>query len=218
MGCWQNPRQSGRVMPEPTPEDTTQSTYVSFESGVGRLKFRFFKDTPQHQTVFLKLLNDSTSSLQLTESVPNLLLRGYVKSRNKQTFLPPETNRLHGNTKGSLCASLKKQEVSDISRFYVVVGGVPFSKALLSDFETQVRLQTGKSDFSFSQANQAKYQQNGGAPWLDAQYTCFAELVEGANTLDALARLKTKGNDAGKSRYHFETPKFAQLKIIKNNP
>lgn len=39
------------------------------------------------------------------------------------------------------------------------------------------------------------YKIHGGAPWLDAEYTVFGEVVEGMKTVEAIQKVKTNGED-----------------------
>ena len=40
-----------------------------------------------------------------------------------------------------------------------------------------------------------RYKVNGGAPWLDNEYTVFGEVVEGMKTVETIQKVKTDGAD-----------------------
>lgn len=48
---------------------------------------------------------------------------------------------------------------------------------------------------TFSKELRSIYQRKGGAPWLDNEYTIFAEVVEGMGVVEAIQKLKTDAND-----------------------
>lgn len=47
----------------------------------------------------------------------------------------------------------------------------------------------------FNEEQKRAYRINGGAPWLDGEYTVFGEVVEGMKTVLAIEKVKTDAND-----------------------
>jgi cyclophilin family peptidyl-prolyl cis-trans isomerase len=53
----------------------------------------------------------------------------------------------------------------------------------------------GDAAFSFNEDARRVYTRDGGAPFLDMQYTVFGELVSGFDTLDRIGQVSTNEND-----------------------
>lgn len=49
--------------------------------------------------------------------------------------------------------------------------------------------------FKFSDEQRKEYTTNGGAPFLDGDYTVFGEVIEGLNVIDSIASVETDQND-----------------------
>ncbi|MGA1496120.1 MAG: peptidylprolyl isomerase, partial [Rhodothermales bacterium] len=60
----------------------------------------------------------------------------------------------------------------------------------LTQAEMQINQAIG-GGFSYTDEQRSTYMTEGGAPWLDMQYSVFGELVEGFDVLDAIASAPT---------------------------
>lgn len=189
--------------------DTTalpETNHYAIDTPKGRLVVRLYDDTPVHRDNFKRLAAE-----QFYDSTTfHRIIRGFViqggdpNSKDEDPFndgqggpgytLPAEIVPAHFHRRGALAAARQGDQVnperrSSGSQFYLVHGGTPFDAQQLAQIEGQVRETV--PDFAFSDEARAAYQAEGGAPFLDAQYTVFGEVVEGFDVLDALAATPT---------------------------
>ena len=60
----------------------------------------------------------------------------------------------------------------------------------------QARMQVNENPpLTFTREQRASYRSQGGAPWLDGEYTVFGEVVEGMAVVEKIQRLKTNAQD-----------------------
>ena len=78
-------------------------------------------------------------------------------------------------------------------QFYIVTGH-RYSPNALDDVEERVS-QATKGIFRFPPEVREVYQQVGGAPHLDTQYTVFGEVIEGMDVVNRIQLAETDKND-----------------------
>lgn len=192
------------------PTDTIEApvtNYYELRVPQGSMVIRLFDETPEHRDNFKKLVADGffdgTTFHRIIEGF--MVQGGDPNSRDDDPHndgqggpgytLPAEIVPGLYHRRGVLAAArtgdaVNPERRSSGSQFYIVQG-TTFDDQTLSMLEQQIRMTTRDSSFAFSDEARAAYENVGGAPNLDGQYTVFAEVVEGLDVLDAVAAVPT---------------------------
>lgn len=173
------------------------STYVIITTDLGTMKIRLYDETPLHKANFIKIIKDGVLDSTLFHRViPEFMIQGGdVNSKNAQPgealgmgnlpyTVPAEFNPNLIHKRGALAAArtgdfVNPKKESSSTQFYIVQGK-SYSPAEL----TILGQRTGHGTWTDAQA--AIYQKNGGTPMLDMQYTVFGEVVEGFEVIDKI--------------------------------
>ena len=101
-------------------------------------------------------------------------------------------DRINSNIKQSLFSKLIK-EVADSSR----LSGTPLQESEIQERASMKMFDylTTHEDFKFSDEQINSYMNAGGTPRLDGTYTVFGEVIEGLETVDAIASVQTNQAD-----------------------
>jgi len=101
-------------------------------------------------------------------------------------------DRINSNIKQSLFSSLIK-EVADSAR----LSGKPLQESEIQERASMKMFDylTTHEDFKFSDEQINSYMNAGGTPRLDGTYTVFGEVIEGLETVDAIASVQTNQAD-----------------------
>ena len=67
--------------------------------------------------------------------------------------------------------------------------------ALQEELTEQTKAEASKNPFAYTDQQRAIYREQGGARHLDGAYTVFGEVLEGFDTIEAIERAATDGND-----------------------
>lgn len=220
IACRNNAREDARAQvpsstlqtPGPSVEDTVSLPETNFfelrVSGVeGRMVIQLYDETPIHRDNFEKLVAqgfyDGTTFHRIIYGF--MIQGGDPNSRDEDPMndggggpgytVPAEFHPARYHKRGAVAAARRGDHVnperaSSGSQFYIV-HGVPLDSLTLAAYEQQVQMATGNPSFHFSEEMRAVYRSEGGAPFLDQQYTVFGEVVEGFELLDRLASVDT---------------------------
>ncbi len=183
-----------------------ETSYYAIETPKGRLVVRLYDDTPLHRDNFRARaaagLFDSTLFHRV---IPGFMAQGGdpnslddnpandgMGEANEAT-IPAEIKHLHLH--GALAAARQGDDANPLrasspSQFYIVQGR-PFGPRELPQMQQRVRAATGDTAFAYSPEVSQRYAAEGGAPFLDGQYTVFGEVVEGLEVLDAIEAVPT---------------------------
>jgi len=164
-----------------------------------------YDETPKHRDNFIKLVKDGFYNGTLFHRVIRDFMiqggdpesKGAAPKQRLGTGGPGYTIEAEFrpefiHKKGALSAARQGDQVnpekrSSGSQFYIVQG-----KKATADELNRISSQTG----AFYTADQIKtYQQIGGTPFLDNQYTVFGEVIEGLDVIDKIAAVKTRPGD-----------------------
>ncbi len=190
-------------VPAPLPE----TAFYEIVTPRGRVVVHLFDDTPLHRDNFKRRaaegLFDSTAFHRI---IPGFMVQGGDPNTRDAdpandgldspgATVPAEIGRPH--VRGALAAARQPDQInparaSSPSQFYLVQGR-PVSPAEMTQITDYVRRGTGDPAFTFAPDVAERYSLEGGAPYLDGQYTVYGEVVEGIDVLDAIAATPTSG-------------------------
>jgi len=182
------------------PADTS---YYEISTPKGRMVVQLFDETPLHRDNFRKLADEGFYDGTLFHRVIQrfMIQGGDPNSKDDDPMndgqggpgyrVPAEFVPTLLHRRGALAAARDNnpERASSGSQFYIVQGTV-VADSLLPMLERRIGGQLG-SEFHFSPEARAVYSTEGGAPWLDGQYTVFGQLVEGFAVLDSIAAAPT---------------------------
>lgn len=176
--------------------NTDDHTYALIETDYGDMKVMLYNTTPQHRDNFIKLAEEGFyDDLLFHRVIEGFMIQGGdPDSRGAQAGQPlgmggpgyqidPEIGAPH--IRGALAAARdgNPQKRSSGSQFYLVQG-----QAVSEDLLNQIEQQKG---ITYNEAQRELYLSEGGAPFLDNDYTVFGEIVEGFEVLDEIAAVST---------------------------
>lgn len=190
---------------QPLPE----TNYYAIDTPMGRMVVRLFDETPLHRDNFKRLVQEQFyDSTRFHRIMAGFMIQGGDPlSKNADPYddgqgdpgytIQSEILPDRYHTRGALAAARKGDMVnperrSSGSQFYLVTGGgqLPDSTLLLR-MRDAVREATQNPSFTWPDSIAQRYRTEGGAPFLDGQYTIFGELVEGFAVLDSIASVET---------------------------
>lgn len=161
--------------------------------------------TPEHRDNFLKLVDEKFyDSLIFHRVIDGFMIQGGdPNSRNadKRTRLgsggpgyqiPAEIDPRLVHLKGAIAAARMGDQVnpekkSSGSQFYIVQGN-PVPAKTLDNYELQKGIQ-------YSDEQRKIYEEMGGTPFLDMEYTVFGQIIEGLDVIDRIAAVQTDRGD-----------------------
>ncbi|MEM9984150.1 MAG: peptidylprolyl isomerase [Bacteroidota bacterium] len=176
---------------------------VVIETTLGDITLLLYDQTPGHKANFLKLVKEGFyDGTTFHRVIKDFMIQGgdpFSKDSTKRNSVgqggPGYTQEaefvpgLH-QARGVVAAARMPDQVnpnkeSSGSQFYLIQGR-KFTSAELDAAEQRVQRVLGP-DFKFSEEARTIYQEQGGAPWLDQQYTIFGEIIEGLAVVDRVA-------------------------------
>lgn len=171
---------------------------------MGNITIRLFNETPRYRDNFIKLVCDNFyDSLLIHRVLPNYLIQtGAADSKyaGKDDLvgwkgpgykLPMQLVDGIFHRRGMIAASklpsdLNSANRSDGSQFFIVAGR-KFTDADLNEIERDYHKH-------FTAQQREAYKTIGGAPYLDGDYTIFAEVISGMDIVDKIAAVKVNGD------------------------
>ena len=191
------------------PAAAAQTDYYEITTPQGRIVVHLFDDTPLHRDNFRRNADagryDSTTfhrviaGFMIQGGDPNTRDDDPANDGLDSPGLTVPAEIKHPHVRGALAAArqpdgLNPARASSPTQFYLVQGR-PVSPAEISQMTDYVRRGSGDAAFAFDSTTVARYTREGGAPYLDAQYTVFGEVVEGMDVVDAVAAIPTDRMD-----------------------
>ena len=172
-------------------------TEVLISTSLGKIKVKLYEDTPLHRANFVRLVKGG----YYNNTAFYRILRGFMiqgghanelDNTPDQYTVPEEIKRHHFHKKGALAMARYGDDVnpkreSSSHNFYLVQGH-KMNKAELQDIAAEKNL-------TFTPEQIKTYQEIGGAPTLDAQYTVFGEVTEGLDVLDKIGNYPVTPDD-----------------------
>ena len=175
------------------------NTYVEILTEYGTMKVMLYNETPTHRDNFVKLVKKGFyNDLLFHRVIESFMVQGgdpdskdaggdkLLGQGGPGYELDAEIKMPH--VKGALAAARLSDEVnperkSNGSQFFMVHGR-KYTDEELDRIEQMNGVQ-------FKPEERAFYKENGGAPFLDGQYTVFGQVVEGIAVLDKIASVPT---------------------------
>lgn len=161
-----------------------------------------YNETPEHRDNFLKLVGEGFYDDLLWHRVISGFMAqgGDPQSRGADSgvglgsggpgyTIPAEIDPQFIHVKGALAAARQGDQVnperrSSGSQFYIVQGR-DVSVQMLQGVVRSISQATG-GPFAYTPDQIASYEELGGTPHLDMQYTVFGRVIEGIEVLDAI--------------------------------
>lgn len=188
---------------------------VLFETTSGNFQVELFNETPLHRDNFVKLVNEGFyDSLLVHRAIYGFMIQmgdpnsryakpGELLGAGKPKYtIPAEIHfpRLF-HQKGMLSMAREPDETnperaSSGSQFFIVVGR-PYMPQELKSIEAKVAALT-EGQARYTDRVRTAYENYGGTPHLDGQYTVFGRVVKGMNVITEIQLVETDANDRPK--------------------
>jgi len=182
---------------------TPKKELLLIETDYGNMKVKLYDTTPLHRDNIKKLASEGYYDGTLFHRViPGFMIQGgdpdskgagpekRLGSGGPNYRVDAEIGEFH--YKGTLAAARtggpgNPEKKSSGSQFYIVQGK-PVTGAQLD--------QMGKSKgITYDAEAKARYEKDGGAPFLDGDYTVFGEVIEGMDVIDKIAAVEIGNSD-----------------------
>lgn len=178
------------------------STYVLISTNLGDIKIKLYDETPQHKANFIKIIKDGVLDSTLFHRViPEFMIQGGdPNSKTAQPGqplgmgslgyrVPAEFNKNFIHKRGALAAARDNNpaKASSSCQFYLVQGK-KYSKQDLT-------VLAQRTNNSWTEEQLKIYEEIGGTPFLDMNYTVFGEVVSGLDIIDKIVAQPRDGND-----------------------
>ena len=175
-------------------------TYVLISTNMGDMKVKLYNHTPKHRDNFIKLAKEGFYDGTLFHRViPGFMIQGGdpnskgaapgvgLGSGGPGYRVDAEIGSPH--FRGALAAARdgNPQKASSGSQFYIVTGK-PVTPNELDQMEKS-------RNIKYSDAQRKLYQEVGGTPMLDGEYTVYGEVVEGIEVADKIANTPRNPGD-----------------------
>lgn len=179
--------------------------YVLIETPFGTMTAKLYDQTPLHRDNFFKHAEQGYyDGLIFHRVIEGFMIQGGdPKSKNATQSamlggggpgytIPAEFNQAFIHKKGALAAARTGDQVnpkkeSSGSQFYIVHGNLQTAAGL-----DQVEDRKG---IKYTMEQRAAYQEIGGTPFLDQEYTVFGEITDGLEIIDKIASVATDKSD-----------------------
>ena len=195
----------------PATEQTTSDknlknmTQVLLKTTMGDIVIALYDDTPAHKANFVKLVNQKFyDGVLFHRIIKGFMIQGgdpdsktakpgqHLGSGDVGYTIPAEFVPTHIHKRGAVAAArmgdnVNPQKASSGCQFYIVDGTVYDNDKL-----NMIAMRTGKT---FTPEQVQTYTTDGGAPFLDGDYTVFGEVVKGMPVVDKIAAQQKDGAD-----------------------
>jgi len=185
--------------------DAPKECMVIIETPYGNMTAILYNETPQHRDNFIKLAEEGFYNDLLFHRVINnfMIQGGDPKSKGAAPTqplgsggpgytVPAEFVDSLVHVKGALSAArlgdqMNPRKESSGSQFYIVHG----QKASAD----QLKMMEARKGMTYTDEAKRIYQEEGGTPFLDKDYTVFGRVIKGLDVIDKIAAVKTARGD-----------------------
>jgi cyclophilin family peptidyl-prolyl cis-trans isomerase len=184
---------------------------IEIITGQGNIYLWLYDDTPRHKENFLKLAKEGFyDQTKFHRIIKDFMIQAGDPTTKQETrdkwgqggpgyTIDAEIMESHYHKKGVIAAARTKDQTNPLrassgSQFYLVQG-TKFNTQSLDYLEKQIGTTTGNPAFKFTEEMRKVYEEIGGAPHLDMQYTVFGEVIFGLEVVDKIAQVQTGAHD-----------------------
>ena len=178
---------------------------VEMETTHGTMTIKLYDNTPKHRDNFLKLVDSGFyEGLLFHRVIEGFMIQGgdpdskhagagkRLGSGGPGYQVDAEFNEHNAHIKGALAAArtgdaVNPEKKSSGSQFYIVDGRQVTTQEL-DQMEA-------RKDMAYPDDVRAAYQEVGGVPFLDQEYTVYGQVVKGLEVIDKIASVATDGAD-----------------------
>ena len=175
---------------------------IKIETNYGVIILKLYDNTPLHTANLVKLCKEHYFDSTLFHRViPSFVIQGgdpdskhagpekQLGDGDLSYLVPAEINAVNYHKRGALgmARDNNPEKKSSACQFYIVQGRT-FKDSDLDMMEQ-------RSGWKYTAEQRNSYKTVGGTPHLDNNYTVYGELVNGFETLDAIASVKTAAAD-----------------------
>lgn len=181
---------------------------VAIDTEFGTMMIKLYNDTPKHRDNFIKNVKSGLYNETLFHrSIPYFMAQGGNPISKNATptqglsvdqcgTIPAEIRPNHYHKKGAIAAArlpdgMNPSRESSACQFFIVAG-YKHNDQQLDALENENR--------KFTPFQRAYYKVKGGYPFLDGDYTIFAEIVEGFDVIDLITNVTAGKEGATKDR------------------
>lgn len=185
-----------------------QQCLIELETDFGNMMILLYDATPQHRDNFVKLVEEGFYNDLLFHRVIDgfMIQGGDPDSKNAKSgkplgmggpgyLVPAEFVDTLAHVKGALAAARtggpsNPEKKSSGSQFYIVQGRpVP---------PNRLNAMAAQKDIRYTNVIRESYEDIGGTPQLDQEYTVFGRVIKGLEVIDKIAAVQTDGRDRPK--------------------
>lgn len=178
-------------------------THIQIETPLGTMKGILYNETPLHRDNFIKLTNEHFyDSLLFHRVIEGFMIQGGdPDSKNAKQGaplgmggpgyqVPAEFKDSLVHIKGAIAAARNNnpEKKSSGSQFYVVSGRA----VTVAELGAQESRHPG---FKYTEQSKKDYQDLGGVPFLDQDYTVFGRITEGLDIIDNISKATADGRN-----------------------
>ena len=182
----------------------SDETIVLIETAFGTIKAKLYNSTPQHRDNFIKLAKEGFYDGTLFHRVIDgfMIQGGDPDSKTAQPgqplgmggpgyTIPAEIGAKH--FRGALAAARtggpsNPEKRSSGSQFYIVQAGKSAQNQAIINQKQSMGVPYSQAEIDF-------YNQVGGYPGLDGEYTVFGQVLEGMDVVDQIAKVQKNERD-----------------------
>ncbi len=181
-------------------KDQNKGVIIEIDTDFGKIKCLLFDSTPKHRDNFIKLAKDGFYDGTLFHRViTGFMVQGgdpdsknaapgaHLGSGGPGYMIDAEIGAPHFRGALSAARNNNPQKKSSGSQFYIVQG-----KPVTDDYLKNIEKQKG---ITYSPEQKEFYKTQGGAPFLDGDYTVFGKVLEGLDVVDKIAAVQVDASN-----------------------